>query len=288
VLGVGGEPEYYGIPGIKEHAFTIWSFEDALRIRRHIEDVFRRAAEEKDPVKRSELLTFVIAGAGFTGIELAGELMDQRRVLCRARHIDEKDVRIIVVEALDAIIPNLPQKLQQKADATWRSAGADHAALSDHQHRSGVLLAEQSIAPRTFVWTVESGCEFANLALKKENAATVCAVRRRRNGGVKNCTFSRTAYSEGKVLRQRIHTVRRLPERLHRRGRRVAPGKQRVNPQIVDSAVRPRRQRRTTSSRISQRTNEDLSLRYHGIGFLGAFSRGPCHGHLLSAFLPSA
>ena len=129
VLGAGGEPEYYGMPGIKEHAFTIWSFDDALGIRRHIEDVFRKASAEKDAQKRAEMLTFVVAGAGFTGIELAGELKDQRRVLCRKHLIDEKEVRIIVVEALDAIIPNLPVKLQRTAErylsaAAWRSCCA--------------------------------------------------------------------------------------------------------------------------------------------------------------------
>ena len=52
----------------------LWSFDDALTLRRHIEEVFREAAAEKDPAKRAELLTFVVAGAGFTGIEVAGEL----------------------------------------------------------------------------------------------------------------------------------------------------------------------------------------------------------------------
>ncbi|HYW82135.1 MAG TPA: FAD-dependent oxidoreductase, partial [Spirochaetia bacterium] len=156
VLGVGGEPEYYGIPGIREHSFAIWSFEDAMKIRRHIEDVFRKAAAEPDPATRAELLTFVIAGAGFTGIELAGELMDQRRVLCRAHHIDEKDVRIIVVEALDAIIPNLPQKLQHKAARYLEKRGVQIMLRSPiiGADQTGVLLAgNRSIATRTFVWT---------------------------------------------------------------------------------------------------------------------------------------
>ena len=108
VIGAGGEPEFFGIPGIKEFAFTLWSFEDALRIRRHVEDMFRLAAAEPDAKRRAEYLTFVVAGAGFTGIELAGELKDWRPVLCRQHHIRESEVRIVVIEALDTVLPTMP------------------------------------------------------------------------------------------------------------------------------------------------------------------------------------
>ncbi|HYW83026.1 MAG TPA: FAD-dependent oxidoreductase, partial [Spirochaetia bacterium] len=115
LIGVGAEPEDFGLPGVRENAFMLWSFDDAITLRQHIEEVFREAASERDAQKRSELLTFVVAGAGFTGIEVAGELKDQRRVMCRSYHIDESEVRIIVVEALGWILPNLPSKLQAKA-----------------------------------------------------------------------------------------------------------------------------------------------------------------------------
>ncbi len=58
-------PKYYGLPGIKEHAFTLWSMDDALRLRRHLEDMYRKASAERDPEKRRKMLTFVVAGAGF-------------------------------------------------------------------------------------------------------------------------------------------------------------------------------------------------------------------------------
>ncbi|MGA2480478.1 MAG: FAD-dependent oxidoreductase, partial [Spirochaetia bacterium] len=205
VLGPGGEPEYYGIPGIKEHAFTIWSFDDALKIRRHIEDCFRMASAEKDPQKRAELLTFVVAGAGFTGIELAGELKDQRRVLCRRYCIEEKDVRVLVVEALNAIIPNLPVKLQRTAERYLTRRGVEIMLRSPiiGAEKGRVLLAHDvSIAAKTFIWTCGiQGCEFAaNLAVTKGKCANrMCRFATTQGTcGVKDCTFSKDRYIEGK------------------------------------------------------------------------------------------
>jgi NADH:ubiquinone reductase (H+-translocating) len=205
VIGAGGEPEFYGIPGIKENAFTIWSFDDALKIRRHVEDAFRKASAEKDAARRAELLTFVVAGAGFTGIELAGELKDQRRVLCRRYHVDEADVRIIVVEAMDAIIPNLPKKLQEKAARYLTARGVEimlRCPIIGAEPGKVLLAGNKAISTQTFIWTCGiQGCEFAgNLALTKGR----CANRQCRFAtsqgtcGVKNCTFSPDRYVEGK------------------------------------------------------------------------------------------
>lgn len=284
VLGVGGEPEYYGIPGIKEHAFTIWSFEDALKIRRHIEDVFRRAAAERDPAKRSELLTFVIAGAGFTGIELAGELKDQRRVLCRAHHIDEKEVRIIVVEALDAIIPNLPQKLQEKATRYLEKRGVQIMLRSPiiGADQNGVLLAgNRSIVTRTFIWTCGiQGCEFAaNLALTKGKCANrLCRFATTQGTcGVKNCTFSKDRYIEGKRGRLLVNEYMQSVDypnvyivgdvAWHLEGKKV-------NPQIVEAAVQTAETAaHNIAAVITNGQMKTFRSRFHGIMVsLGAFS----------------
>ena len=205
VLGAGGEPEYYGIPGIKEHSFALWSFDDAMRIRRHIEDLYRRASAEPDAARRAEMLTFVVAGAGFTGVELAGELMDQRRIMCRHYLIDEKDVRIVVVEALDAIIPNLPQKLQARARRYLERRGVEfmlRSPIVGAEPGKVLLGGNVSVATHTFIWTCGiQGCEFAgNLALTKGKCTNrLCRFATTQGTcGVKDCTFSRDRYVEGK------------------------------------------------------------------------------------------
>ncbi|MGC9311152.1 MAG: NAD(P)/FAD-dependent oxidoreductase, partial [Sediminispirochaetaceae bacterium] len=86
IIGAGGEPEFFDIPGVQENSFTLWSFEDAMRLRNQIEYRFREAAREPDSARRRRMLTFVIAGAGFTGIELAGEIIERKKTLCREYH----------------------------------------------------------------------------------------------------------------------------------------------------------------------------------------------------------
>ena len=112
VLGPGAEPEYFGIPGAKENSFPLWSYNDALVLRRHIEDKFLQASREPNSIKRRKLLTFVVAGAGFTGMEMLGELLEWKAPLCHRYGIDENDVSIVLVEAMTEILPILPKKLR--------------------------------------------------------------------------------------------------------------------------------------------------------------------------------
>ena len=115
VIGTGGAPEFFGVPGVQEHSFTLWSLEDAIRIRTHVEERFREAAKEPDPEVRARMLSFAIAGGGFTGIELAGELCERRDQLCPKYHINPEEVTITVVEMKDTILPIFPSKPVQKA-----------------------------------------------------------------------------------------------------------------------------------------------------------------------------
>jgi NADH dehydrogenase len=247
VIGAGGEPEFYGLPGIREHSFTLWSMEDALRLRRHIEDMYRRASAEHDETKRRQMLTFVVAGAGFTGVELAGEMMDQRRVLCRHYHLDEAEVRIVVVEALDAVIPNLPPRLQARARSYLERRGVEfmlRSPIIGAQAGQVLLGGGTSLSTRTFVWTCGiQGCEFAaNLAVTKGK----CSNRQCRFAttqgtcGVKDCTFAKDRYVEGKRGRLLVNEYMQSPDypnvyvvgdvAWYVEGKRVLP-------QIVETAV---------------------------------------------------
>jgi len=76
VLAVGSVSNYLGLPGIEETAFDFKSLTDAIRIRGHVLDLLELADREPDPAQRRAMLTFVVAGAGFAGAELAGALND--------------------------------------------------------------------------------------------------------------------------------------------------------------------------------------------------------------------
>lgn len=75
ITGAGSQPAFFGIPGIEENSFTLWSLDDAKKIYNHILDMFEKASKEVDPKVKSELLTFVVGGGGFTGVETIGELI---------------------------------------------------------------------------------------------------------------------------------------------------------------------------------------------------------------------
>jgi len=176
IIGTGGSPEFFDVPGVQENSFTLWSLEDALRLREHVEDCFRLASREPDLAKRKRMLTFTVAGAGFTGIELAGELLERRDQLCSLYHLDPSEVRILVVEALDKILPILDTKLRAKADAYMAKKGAEvilNARIVGAEEGKVFLADDTVIDTDTFVWTCGiHGSEFtARIDLEKGQEA---------------------------------------------------------------------------------------------------------------------
>ena len=116
ILSAGSKPTFFGTPGAEEHAFKLWSYDDAIVIRHHILNIFRKACRIADPVERKKLLTFFIVGAGFTGVEMAGELAEYVPIITDKFEIDRNDVTINIVDILDRTIPNLPPELSNKVE----------------------------------------------------------------------------------------------------------------------------------------------------------------------------
>lgn len=156
VLGTGAEPVFFGTPGVQEHGFTIWAFEDSLRIKEHIGEMFRKARVERDPDKRKAMLTFVVAGAGFTGIETMGELVEWKRELCREYEIADDEVRLVVVEAMAKILPILDEGLIKKAERFLRKCKVEvfaGAPITRVDKVSISLKDGKEIPTRTLIWT---------------------------------------------------------------------------------------------------------------------------------------
>jgi NADH dehydrogenase len=156
VLGVGSEPAYFGIPGIQENGYTLWSLDDAKIIHKHILDMFEKASNEKDPQVRSELLTFVVGGGGFTGIEMLGELMEWTKALCKEYNISYNEVKLVVVEALPTILPILNEKLIKKSVRYMEKKGVEvltNSPITDVQPDSVTIKGGKVIRTRTLIWT---------------------------------------------------------------------------------------------------------------------------------------
>jgi len=115
VIAIGSSPAFYGIPGLEEYVHTLWSFDDAVKLREHIRSCFALAQKEKDTEERKRLLTFVVGGAGFTGVEMIGELAHWVKPLCREYDIDRKEIRLILLDLLKRVLPVLSEKNSAKA-----------------------------------------------------------------------------------------------------------------------------------------------------------------------------
>lgn len=125
ILAAGSKPTYFGVEGAEEHSYTLWSYDDAVRLRDRIHDCFRLAADETDDKKRRELLTFYVVGAGFTGVEMIGELAEYVPILCKRFHIKREEVKLVDVDGLSRPVPVLPEKLSGRVERRLTKMGVD-------------------------------------------------------------------------------------------------------------------------------------------------------------------
>lgn len=156
VIGTGSEPAYFGIPGVKEHGFSLWSLEDALKIRHHIENMFKLASRERNAQKRQAMLTIAVAGAGFTGIEMVGELVEWKKKLCKEYNVDQNDVKLMVVEALGNILNILNDKMALKAEKYLNKHKVEilkNSAITEVTPNEVTLKDGRKINTRTLIWT---------------------------------------------------------------------------------------------------------------------------------------
>lgn len=125
VLAAGSKPTFYGVPGAEENSFKLWSFDDAVILRNRISEVFRKASRLRDESERRKLLAFYVVGAGFTGVEMAGELAEYVPILCEKYEIDRDEVTIVIVDVMSRVVPILSEKLSERAERRLRKMGVE-------------------------------------------------------------------------------------------------------------------------------------------------------------------
>lgn len=109
VLGVGSVEDFSRYPGIKEHAFPLKTFSDCYRLRNHMLSALEMASIETDPQERRRLLTFVVAGGNYAGVEVACDLVDYFRLLTRTKYpeLQFEEFRVVLLEIGPRILPEL-------------------------------------------------------------------------------------------------------------------------------------------------------------------------------------
>lgn len=112
VLALGSDTNYAGVPGVAEHALGIKTLGDAIMLRAAIIALLEAASVEPDPGQRKRMLTFVVAGGGFAGVETIGAINDlARESLPHYGQIDPGEVRVVLIHGGPFILPELGEKL---------------------------------------------------------------------------------------------------------------------------------------------------------------------------------
>ena len=109
VIALGGKTNFFGNKNVEKHALTIKTLGDAIVMRNHIISILESADQEEDPNVLSKLMTFVVVGGGFSGVETVGEINDFVRESVDEfyRNIDPEKIRIILVSAGEKILPEI-------------------------------------------------------------------------------------------------------------------------------------------------------------------------------------
>ena len=161
IVAGGSQYSYFGHDEWSEYAAEVKSLESALLVRGRILAAFEAAEDEPDPESRAAWLTFVVVGAGPTGVEMAGQIGELARDTLRRdfREIDTRSGNILLVEAADRLLTSFPPKLSAKAKRSLERLGVTPIlnATVTGVDAEGVMIEESGAQPRriptrTVVW----------------------------------------------------------------------------------------------------------------------------------------
>jgi NADH dehydrogenase len=151
----GSEYNYFGHPEWQQHAAELKSLEGALHIRAQILKAFEAAEVATDEEERQRLLTFVVVGAGPTGVEMAGQIAEIARDTRRDfRAYDTSRTRVLLVEAGDRVLAAFPPRLSKKAAKALESLGVTPLVnhLVTDLDADGVTMEHERVRAGTVIW----------------------------------------------------------------------------------------------------------------------------------------
>ena len=157
ILATGATHSYFGHNEFEEHAPGLKSLADAVSSRNKILQTFEQAEAEEDPSQHPELLTFILVGAGPTGVEMASALAILVRTTLKSdfRRIDPTSARIVLVDMAPRVLPPFSEDLSAAAKRRLEDLGVEvklgHSV--DRIDADGIVVAGERIASKTVIWT---------------------------------------------------------------------------------------------------------------------------------------
>jgi NADH dehydrogenase len=161
VMAPGTVTDFRGLRGLPEHALPFKNLGDALHLRNHVIHALEEAAIEKsDPELRRQLLTFVVAGGGFSGVEVVAELNDFVRGVARHyRGLSPSEIRVLLIHSGERILPEMSEDLALFAQRILQKHGVELRLQSRLEAATGdeaVLRGGERLPTRTLVSTIPS------------------------------------------------------------------------------------------------------------------------------------
>ncbi|MFC5646136.1 NAD(P)/FAD-dependent oxidoreductase [Kitasatospora cinereorecta] len=157
VVAPGAVSRTEPVPGLAEHGMGFASVGEAVALRNHVLEQLDLASSTRDPELRQAALTFVFVGAGYAGVGALAELEDMARYAARGYHnLSPEDLRWVLVEATDRILPEEPAELAEHTLAELRERTIDvrlSTTLESAADQLMVLSDGSRFAARTLVWT---------------------------------------------------------------------------------------------------------------------------------------
>ncbi|MDP2916446.1 MAG: FAD-dependent oxidoreductase, partial [Dehalococcoidia bacterium] len=180
VLALGSVTDKSGLESDGENVFTLKTLRDSMLIRNHIIGVFEQAAVEPDTERQRQLLTFVVCGAGYTGVQVVTELRDfiYRHLTRFYTMIDPRNIKIVLVEAEPKILAGMPPKLGGYAMRQLQRMDIDvrlNSRITSVRNHCIEINHEQQMHTSTLLWVagIVANPRIAELDVEKDSIGRI-------------------------------------------------------------------------------------------------------------------
>lgn len=183
VLALGSSTSTFGLPGVAENAWALKTLDDADALRNHLIWLLELADAIGDEARRRELLTIVVVGGGFTGVETAGEIFELFRSVVRFYpHLRLDEIRMILVEGGPTLLAGLPPKMGEYSQRILQRRGVETSlgdTVTSVDERGLTLRSGRRIESKTVIWSAgvkpSPSIDATNLPKTKRGAVIVGA-----------------------------------------------------------------------------------------------------------------